>query len=30
VPGSWIEAAKLSPVWKMAMEWKGAFPLHPE
>ncbi|SDF76229.1 respiratory nitrate reductase beta subunit [Limimonas halophila] len=27
---SWIEAAKHSPVWKMAMEWKVAFPLHPE
>ena len=30
VPDSWIEAAKLSPVWKMAMDWKVAFPLHPE
>jgi len=27
---SWIEAAKHSPVWKMAMDWKVAFPLHPE
>lgn len=27
---SWIEAAKKSPVFKMAMEWKVAFPLHPE
>ena len=27
---SWIEAAKKSPVWKMAMDWKVAFPLHPE
>lgn len=26
----WIKAAKESPVWKMAMEWKIAFPLHPE
>src|SRR6201995_5699125 len=24
------EAAKRSPVWKMAMDWKIAFPLHPE
>ena len=30
VPDSWIEAAKNSPVWKMAMEWKIAFPIHPE
>jgi nitrate reductase beta subunit len=27
---SWIEAAQRSPVWKMAFEWKVAFPLHPE
>ena len=27
---SWIEAAQKSPVWKMACEWKVAFPLHPE
>ena len=27
---SWIEAAKKSPIWKMAMEWRVAFPLHPE
>ena len=27
---AWIEAAKKSPVWKMAMEWRVAFPLHPE
>ena len=27
---SWIEAAKKSPVWKMAMDWRVAFPLHPE
>ncbi len=26
----WLEAARKSPVWKMAMEWKIAFPLHPE
>lgn len=30
VPEAWIEAARRSPVWKMAMEWKVAFPLHPE
>lgn len=27
---SWLDAAKKSPVYKMAMEWKIAFPLHPE
>ena len=27
---SWLDAAKISPVYKMAMEWKIAFPLHPE
>src|SRR6185437_7902416 len=26
----WLEAAKRSPVWRMAMDWKIAFPLHPE
>jgi nitrate reductase / nitrite oxidoreductase, beta subunit len=30
VPDAWLDAAKKSPVWKMAMEWKVAFPLHPE
>jgi len=30
IPEDWIEAAKISPVWKMAMDWKVAFPLHPE
>jgi nitrate reductase beta subunit len=30
VPEDWIKAAKESPIWKMAMEWKVAFPLHPE
>jgi nitrate reductase beta subunit len=30
VPEAWIEAAKQSPVYKMAMEWQVAFPLHPE
>ncbi|MDE2111962.1 MAG: nitrate reductase subunit beta [Alphaproteobacteria bacterium] len=27
---AWIDAATKSPVWKMAMDWKVAFPLHPE
>ena len=27
---AWIEAAKLSPVYKMAVEWRVALPLHPE
>ena len=30
VPEAWLESARHSPVWKMAMEWKVAFPLHPE
>lgn len=30
VPEAWLEAARKSPVWKMAMDWKIAFPLHPE
>jgi nitrate reductase beta subunit len=30
VPDAWLEAAKRSPVYKMAMEWKVALPLHPE
>ena len=30
VPDSWLTAAKNSPVYKMAMDWKVAFPLHPE
>jgi nitrate reductase / nitrite oxidoreductase, beta subunit len=30
VPEAWLDAARQSPVWKMAMEWKVAFPLHPE
>lgn len=30
VPQNWLDAAKNSPVYKMAMEWKIAFPLHPE
>ena len=30
IPENWLEGAKRSPIWKMAMEWKIAFPLHPE
>ncbi|UAT42879.1 nitrate reductase subunit beta [Anaplasmataceae bacterium AB001_6] len=30
VPDSWITAAQNSPIYKMAMDWKIAFPLHPE
>ncbi|HKK16915.1 MAG TPA: nitrate reductase subunit beta, partial [Gammaproteobacteria bacterium] len=30
IPDSWLEYAQRSPVYKMAMEWKIAFPLHPE
>jgi nitrate reductase beta subunit len=30
IPEAWIEGAQKSPVYKMAMEWKVAFPLHPE
>lgn len=30
IPDAWVDAAKRSPIWKMAMEWKIAFPLHPE
>ena len=30
VPDAWLDAARASPVWKMAMDWKIAFPLHPE
>ncbi|NMM43094.1 nitrate reductase subunit beta [Rhodospirillaceae bacterium KN72] len=30
IPEDWILAAQESPIWKMAMEWKVAFPLHPE
>jgi nitrate reductase / nitrite oxidoreductase, beta subunit len=27
---NWLDAARKSPVYKMAVEWKVAFPLHPE
>ncbi|MBL4692320.1 MAG: nitrate reductase subunit beta [Magnetovibrio sp.] len=30
IPEAWITAATESPVYKMAMEWKVALPLHPE
>jgi len=30
IPEAWLESAKKSPVYKMAMDWKVAFPLHPE
>ncbi|MEQ1648180.1 MAG: nitrate reductase subunit beta [Hyphomicrobiaceae bacterium] len=30
IPDAWLEGARNSPIWKMAMEWKVAFPLHPE
>ena len=30
MPDAWLEAARNSPVYKMAIEWKIAFPLHPE
>jgi nitrate reductase beta subunit len=30
VPDAWIQAAQASPVYKMALDWKVAFPLHPE
>ncbi|MGD9981387.1 MAG: nitrate reductase subunit beta [Hyphomonadaceae bacterium] len=30
VPDAWLEAAKRSPIYKMAIDWRVAFPLHPE
>ncbi|MGG4396227.1 nitrate reductase subunit beta [Paenibacillus thiaminolyticus] len=30
IPGDWMEAARQSPIYKMAVEWKIALPLHPE
>jgi nitrate reductase beta subunit len=30
IPDQWMEAARNSPVYKMAMQWKVALPLHPE
>jgi nitrate reductase beta subunit len=30
VPDAWLDAARRSPVYKMAMDWRVALPLHPE
>src|SRR5690606_17525518 len=30
IPESWLDSAQKSPVYKMACQWKVAFPLHPE
>ncbi len=30
VPQAWLDAARASPVYKMAVDWKVALPLHPE
>ncbi|MEO5963728.1 MAG: 4Fe-4S dicluster domain-containing protein, partial [Thermomonas sp.] len=30
IPDNWLDAAKESPVYKLAIEWKLALPLHPE
>lgn len=30
IPEAWLQAAQASPVYKLAMDWKLAFPLHPE
>ncbi len=30
IPDQWMNAARASPVYKMAVEWKVALPLHPE
>jgi len=30
IPEAWLDAAVKSPVYKMAIDWKIAFPLHPE
>jgi nitrate reductase beta subunit len=30
IPAEWIESAQKSPAYKMAVEWRIAFPLHPE
>ena len=30
VPEAWLEAARSSPVYRMAVDWKIALPLHPE
>ena len=30
IPQAWIDAAQRSPVYKMAVDWQVALPLHPE
>jgi len=30
VPDAWLAAARTSPVYKMAVDWRVALPLHPE
>lgn len=30
IPDNWIDAAQNSPIYKMAVEWRVALPLHPE
>ena len=30
IPDAWMEAARHSPVYKMAVQWQVALPLHPE
>ena len=30
IPDAWLQAAQESPIYKLAMDWKLAFPLHPE
>jgi len=30
IPEAWLAAAKNSPVYKMAVDWRVALPLHPE
>jgi nitrate reductase beta subunit len=30
IPEAWLESARKSPVYKMAVDWKVALPLHPE
>jgi nitrate reductase beta subunit len=30
IPDAWMDAARRSPVYKMAVDWKVALPLHPE
>ncbi|MGE4125683.1 MAG: nitrate reductase subunit beta [Pusillimonas sp.] len=30
IPEAWLESARQSPVYKMAIDWKVALPLHPE